>query len=323
MSNAFTELISQSGNKTIIMDGGMGTTTEDRGVNTHTSLWGSFAFVTPEGRKINDEIHRDFVTAGAQVLIANTHDAFRSACRDLLNRADIDTLNLPPMLTNDREKQVDAMHSYIIRSAVESARAAVPAGRKVAVATCIGSMDLPYATESSVSAETVAQLLQPEIEQRIATDGDILIFETLTTFDEIKGTANAVRNSDVSNFAVGFTCGADGRTLGGVSLNEAVELFAENRPQVFFVQCTRFDLVEQALAELNKALAPDDIVGVYANDGRDWVHAKMQWTTCERIAPELYAQNALKWREAGARIIGGCCGTSPEHIAMLKTCLNS
>ena len=323
MEDVLAELLMQSSVKTVIMDGGMGTTTEDRGVDTQNSLWGSFALLTPEGRRINDEIHRDFVTAGAQFLIANTHDAFRSSSSDLLERDDLETLNLPSMLfTGDKEKQSDAVHSYVIRAAVESARAAVPADRKVVVATCVGSTDTPYAIESSISAETVSQLLQPEIEQRLSAEGDLLIFETLTTFDEIKGTSSAVRDSRVSNFAIGLTCGGDGRTLGGVSMDEAVEQFAQNRPRVFFIQCTRFDLVEKALFELKRVLAPDDVIGVYANDGRSWDHSKMQWATSKRITPELYAQHALKWRKAGARVIGGCCGTSPEHIAMLTTLLN-
>ncbi len=324
MDNALIELLSQSSTKTVIMDGGMGTTTEDRGVDTHTTLWGSFALLTPEGRKINDEIHRDFVTAGAQFLIANTHGAFRPSCSDFLKRNDVETLNLPlNLFSGDEEQQIDAVHSYVIRTAVESARSAIPADRTAAVATCVGSMDTPYAIESSVSADTVTELLQAEIEPRINAGGDLLIFETLTTFDEIKGTANAVRNFGISNFAVGLTCGSDGRTLGGVSMGEAVEQFSKNKPLVFFIQCTRFDLVEKALVELKRVLGPDDVTGVYANDGRSWDHAKIQWTTSERITPDLYAHHALKWRKAGAGIIGGCCGTSPEHIAILTTLINS
>jgi len=44
----------------------------------------------------------------------------------------------------------------------------------------------------------------------------------------------------------------------------------------------------------------------------------MEWRG-ERIGLETYGEYALRWRDAGARIIGGCCGTSPEHIRHLKT----
>lgn len=325
MDNIFTELLSQSKTKPIIMDGGMGTTTEDRGVYTHTSLWGSFALLTPEGRKINDEIHRDFVTAGAQILIANTHGAFRSSCSDFLKSDDLDTGVFPSIFIkgSSKEQRIDAVHSYVIRAAVESARAAALEDQKVAVATCIGSIDTPYAIESSFSADTVAALLHAEIEQRVNAGCDLLIFETLTTFDEINGTAKALRNCKINNFAIGLTCGSDGRTLDGVSMAEAVKQFTENKPRAFFIQCTRYDLVEKALFELKKVLAPEDIIGVYANDGRTWNHEKMEWVSSERITPEHYAQHALQWCKAGARIIGGCCGTSPDHIAMISKVLNS
>ena len=60
------------------------------------------------------------------------------------------------------------------------------------------------------------------------------------------------------------------------------------------------------------------VPGVYANDGRIWREARWHGS---RLAPEDYAAHAARWRELGARVIGGCCGTGPQHIAALRDAL--
>jgi homocysteine S-methyltransferase len=319
--DALDTLLSDPARGVILMDGGMGTTTEDRGIDTRNALWGSFAFLTPQGRRINDAIHREFVEAGAEILIANTHNAFLGACREL---AADEQIAVPGPgsrgARGDLESRAGALHERIIRTALASARAAVPKHRPVAVACCIGSVDAPYATKASVRADDAEKILAIEIAARQAAGSELILFETLTTLDEIEGAARAVHTSGAGNVALGFSCGEDGHTLGGVPLRTAVERFRDAKPRAFFVQCTRFDRVDCALARLRSAVGPDDVVGVYANDGRDWDPVRMEWSG-KRISPEEYGEHALRWRDAGARIIGGCCGTGPEHIAHLRRIL--
>jgi homocysteine S-methyltransferase len=317
------ELLARSSDEIIIMDGGMGTAVEDRGIDIRNALWGSVALLTAEGRRITAEIHRGFVEAGADILIANTHNAFRAACDDFLFSKTNDMPGLSELQAEgDTQKIGDAIHKYILQTAVDIARSVAPDDRTVLVATCIGSVDAPYATVSSVSADEAERRLTPEVASRMTTGSDMLIFETLTTPDEIQGAARASLTCGAGNVAVGLTCGADGRTLGGVTMKEAVRQFAEVNPIAWFIQCTRCDYVEKALIELKKALGDDDIVGVYANDSRGWDHIKMQWTG-ERITPEHYGEHVLKWHDAGARIIGGCCGIGTEHIAFIKAVLSN
>ena len=98
--------------------------------------------------------------------------------------------------------------------------------------------------------------------------------------------------------------------------------FSGTRPRAYFVQCTRFDLVESALVALREAAGPGSVIGVYANDGRSWDHDAKRWEG-ERITPEAYARRAQDWVSQGARIVGGCCGTGPEHIEHLRKTLLS
>ena len=317
ISSVFDQLLTRSPEEIIILDGGMGTAVEDRNIDIQNSMWGSIALLTTEGRKINDEIHKKFVDAGAEILIANTHNSTMANCSELLHRNDFDCLEAI-RTKGSEEQQASAINEFVLRAGMESARSAVPDESSIAVATCIGSVDLPYAIESSKTTEEVTEILEVEIAVRMEIGYDLLILETLTTPDEIKGAAHACLKCGAGNVGVGLSCGPDGKTWAGVSMQDAVEEFKDVNPLAYFIQCTHCDFVEGALLELKRALNPDVAFGVYANDGRDWDNLKMHWTG-ERISPEEYGKYALKWRDLGARMIGGCCGTRPEHISHLKT----
>ncbi len=318
MAIPIRDLLARSPDRVILMDGGMGTTCEDRGVTTHSTLWGSFSLLSPEGRKINDAIHGDFVDAGAQILTANTHYALKPFCKAFLTSPSCDEGLVAGFAgTEGGAVHGGVLHAGLIRVAIESVQKAIPAGEPIAAATCMGSFEGPYARSSTLPAAETARLIKTELEVRQAARSDLVIFETLTTLEEIEGVALAARDRGETDVAVGFTCGPDGKTLAGVSMAEAVGVLSPVAPLIWFVQCTRYDLVKRALTDLKGALGPRETVGVYANDGRNWDNRRMEWIG-NRIGPEEYGAFALRWRDAGARIIGGCCGTSPEHIKRLK-----
>ncbi|MHC4469341.1 MAG: homocysteine S-methyltransferase family protein [Planctomycetota bacterium] len=298
---ALTRLLERSTSRVVLMDGGMGSTVEDRGVPVRNALWGSFALTTPEGLAVNDAVHADFVASGAEILIANTHNLLLSSCVEFHGDEG---------LGGSPEDLLDSL----VRAAVASARRAVREGAEVAVAAGVGSPEGPYATESSLSPEEVARRLMPTVAAFERAGVDLVLFETLTTPSEIDAVARLARDAGLVAFGAGLTCGEDGRTLAGVTMADAVEMLLEAEPAALFVQCTGYDLVPRALDALAAALDGRAVAGVYANDGRVW--RDMRWHG-ERVTPEEYAREAVRWRDAGARIVGGCCGTGPEHVAAL------
>ncbi len=303
----------------IIMDGGMGTAIEDRGIDVRTALWGSYCFVDGPGRKINDQIHADYVDAGARILIANTHNTRRAKCVEFLEK--LDPRELPEHVAAVAgSERPEVLHRWFHGQAVDSARKAIPAGAEIAVASCLGSVEPlgPYAEESRITGEEACRRFVPELQARRSSGVDLIIFETLTTRSEIEGVARLAREHDVGDFAVGLTCGSGGETLAGVPVAEAADILGDAEPLIHFVQCTRYEYVKAALEQLQSRLEASDIVGVYANDGRVWKNRAWQG---ERISPEVYAEQAITWKRSGARVIGGCCGIGPEHIAELRTTL--
>ena len=158
----------------------------------------------------------------------------------------------------------------------------------------------------------------PELQVRRSSGVDLIIFETLTTRSELEGVARLARKHEVGDFAVGLTCGTGGKTLAGVSMAEAADILGDAKPLVHFVQCTHHDYVNAALEPLQEKLGSGETVGVYANDGRVWKGRRWHG---ERILPGEYAEQAITWKRAGARVIGGCCGIGPEHVDALRAAL--
>ena len=302
----------------VLMDGGMGSSVRDRGVDVSTPLWGSFALMTDEGLKVNDGVHCDFITAGAELVVANTHNATGPKCADYVAASAV--RDWP-----GKALDANALQRFLIDEALASVRRGVTwfadrdpqksaADRDVAVATCVGSVDGAYATASRVPVAAAQAVLERAFEVHNEAGSPMILFETLTTRQEIEGLARAAVHSARGPFGVGFACGRDGRTLGGVRIEEAVDLLADASPRLWFIQCTDFDVVTPALETLVAARPGLGDVGVYANDGRTW--EPPVWRG-ERVSEGTYAKAARGWRDAGARVIGGCCGTSPSHVAAL------
>ncbi len=315
-SETIRRILQSSGKGVVLMDGGMGSMVEDRGIDVKTAIWGSYCFVGDEAQEINDQIHNEYVDAGAQILMANTHNVRRNRCDEFLKHFDAKLL---PNTVRDLAgaDRLAAFHRWLHDQAMASARRAIPAGKEIGVASCLGSVEPlgPYATETRITTEEACQRLEPELLVRKTANPDLIIFETLTTRSEIAGIQRLGDRQDLGDFAVGLTCGADGATLAGVSMQQAVEILTHVKPMVYFIQCTRFDYVRTALEQLVPALPTDTLCGVYANDGRVWKDRRWHG---ERITPKQYAEHATLWNRIGAKVIGGCCGTTPAHIAALK-----
>lgn len=296
------------------MDGGMGTTVEDRGSDVRQALWGSLALLSEAGRQLNRSIHRDFMDAGAELLIANTHNARAEACGDYLESNGTESLEedlrieLSQLTGKDRAERLCVAVNDL---AVGNLREAVARSDSHLLAACLASPKPAYAAVGPGLSEVSAQL-RVQAKSLARHDLDLLLFELLTTEGDLLGCSELVDDLGLVRVGIGLTCGEDGRTLGGVAMSDAVRMTPGTT--AYFIQCTSYDLVYPALDSLLGAVNASAIVGVYANDRRAW--RDRRWHG-DRVEPERYAEEALKWKAMGAEIIGGCCGTTPTHIEQL------
>jgi S-methylmethionine-dependent homocysteine/selenocysteine methylase len=146
---------------------------------------------------------------------------------------------------------------------------------------------------------------------------DLVLVETMNTIREAAAAARAVREAGLPAI-VSFVCWEGATLLSGESLAAALEAVAGEAPLAIGVNCLPPSNVPVCLP----VLAGSGLVAaVYANLGEP--DDTTGFTRSESCTPEAFAALAATWRDAGARIIGGCCGTTPDHLRAVASRLRS
>jgi S-methylmethionine-dependent homocysteine/selenocysteine methylase len=147
---------------------------------------------------------------------------------------------------------------------------------------------------------------------------DLILVETQNTIREAVAAARAARATSKPLW-VSFTLDGENRLLSGESLPDAVRAVLPFEPQAVLVNCIPVKQVASALKLLRQATPSYIAIGAYGNVGH--VDETVGWTLTNAVSPEAYAEAACEWRDLGATIIGGCCGTTPEHIRAVAALL--
>jgi 5-methyltetrahydrofolate--homocysteine methyltransferase len=282
--------------RVVLADGAMGTSLFARGLESGGSpeLWN---LDRPDEVRA---VHRSFVDAGSDLLLTNSFGANRK--RLALHSAE------------DRVAELNGAATRLAREA------AATAGRPVLVAGDIGPTGEIFAP---VGSFTTAEGEAVFAEQAIAlaeAGADLLWIETISSAEEL---AAAVAGAATTGLPVIATMTFDtrGRTMMGLTCEAAMRLRDDLvvRPAAFGANCGTgpAQLVESVLG-LMRAAAPDDVIVAKGNCGLPHFHAgEIRYDG----TPEIMADYACLARDAGARIIGGCCGTTAQHIAAMALAL--
>ena len=261
-----------------LLDGPVGTELLARGVPTPIPLWSAAAITTaPE---VLGQIHAEYAHAGATVHTANT---FRT-----------------------KRRQVGADWELLARRAVAIARAAVPAGHRVA-----GSI---APLEDCYSPQLSPRHCRPEhreLARALADAGaDILLCETFPHVGEALVAVEESVSTGVATWA-SFTAGPDASLLTPVQVREAAKAAIAAGASAVLINCVPASVTLAYVHALSGLGVP---FGAYANAGSP--EESMGWAALPG-APDLYVAQAEHWIAAGASLVGSCCGTGPAHVAAL------
>jgi S-methylmethionine-dependent homocysteine/selenocysteine methylase len=136
---------------------------------------------------------------------------------------------------------------------------------------------------------------------------DGIAVETMNCVREAVIASRAARATGLP-FWVSFVCGDDARLLSGETLGEAIAAVRPTGPAAVGVNCAPAVTLEACLPVLARCGLPWCI---YANLGAPLPDGGFRTHDC---SPNDFAEQVRKQRRAGARMIGGCCGTTPEHL---------
>ena len=281
----------------LISDGAMGTVLHTHGV----SFDQSFDELNLSSPALVADIHREYIDAGSNIIQTNTFSANRFK-----------------LVQHGLEKRVQEINS----SAVELARRVVLASYKdVMIAGDVGPLGVRLAPFGRVQADEARIVFREQIEGLISAGVDLLIIETMTDLYELREAILAARdiNSKIPVIA-SMTFTRDDRTLLGDDPSKVARKLQEAGADVIGVNCSGGpNQILRILKQMVHAV-PTGHFSVMPNAGwPEQVAGRIMYPA----SPEYFADYALAFWQAGAHVIGGCCGTTPKHIAVMRQAIEN
>lgn len=279
------EFLEALASRILVADGAMGTAFYAKGIFIHR-CYDELNLSLPA---MVGEVHRDYVKAGADILETNTFGANRKRLAAFGHGESVRAIN---------------------EAAVRLARAA--AGDQAFVAGAVGPLGGWLEPLGPTSVADARAIFREQIEALVETGVDLLILETFTEIDEVRQAIHAVREAAgddlplIAHLSIEndgclrdgtttetFTRLLDGLPVDGIGLN------CSSGPRVLL------ETIGKMVKWTSKPLSMMPNAGLpTAVEGRN-LHL---------CSPECMAQYARRLLQAGARIVGGCCGTTAEHI---------
>jgi homocysteine S-methyltransferase len=303
--NKTSRLDALLGQGTSVIDGGLSTQLERLGCVLDGALWtGQTLLTNPE---LIERAHRDFIEAGARVLITASYQLSRQGFEALgLNSAQADEA---------------------LRRSVEVARAAVDsagaAGEGVLVAASVGPYGAilhdgsEYRGNYGLTHEELVAFHAERLAVLVSAEPDLFAVETIPDALEAAAIAEVLAQYPEIPAWVTFTAGEENTIWAGQSVEQAVAAVS-SVPSVraVGVNCVEPALVTGLVASI-RAVTDLPII-VYPNAGGAWDAASGEWSGS--VADPLAAQASF-WRDNGVALVGGCCGTDATAIAALSRSL--
>jgi len=296
MDNRFLKLLAER--PFLMADGATGTNLFAMGLMTGDSpeLWN---FEHPD--RI-EALHQSFVDAGADLFLTNSFGGTRHRLK--LHNA------------QDRVREINKRAAEIGRKVADRT------GRPIVVAGSMGPTgELFQPLGALTEADGIAAFAEQA--QALKEGGvDVLWIETMSSKEEVSA---AVMGAATTGLPIVTTMSFDtnGKTMMGISPADFVAFVhtLDPKPVAYGANCGvgAADLVA-TIVKLSEAAAPGDVIVAKGNCGIPYYEeGKIKYNG----TPELMADYARIVRDAGAKIVGGCCGTSPEHLRAIRAALDA
>lgn len=289
----------------VLLDGAMGSALRARGVTVpdhQTSIWSALALL--EAPDEIRELHCDYIRAGCDVITTNNYAV------------------TPVSL--GRENMQARLEELVISACDRANEARWQLGSNVRIAGSLPPLNISYRPDLVSPYEdllcnyrVIAKVLAPRC--------DLIICETMTTSSEALAAAIAAAEMNLPVWVSFSLCDspseAENTLRGGESIQQVIDRLKAVPVDAFLINCTAVARATEAVKAI--VAMTDNRIGVYANPFKyepqsgDYSPEHQDYLDAEK-----YASAATVWYEAGASVIGGCCGTSPDFIAAVKEKIN-
>lgn len=288
----------------LLLDGPTGTELQRRGFDTHLPLWSARALL--QAPEIVEQIHREYIEAGADVITTNS---FRTN-RRVVERAGY---------SGEEAKDLTHLSVQLARSAISTSgrEGVLIAGSDAPVEDCYAPDLVP--TDAELRREH-----EEHIRWLVEAGCHILLVETMNTLREALIASEVAASFDLPYIVSLVTDRTGEALLSGELLSEGIRHLAEYRPAAILTNCSAPRAVRVAteiLAEVKVATGAEWEFGGYANSGEP--DPVLGWDFVHTVPIDRFVASAAEMLDLGARLIGSCCGTTPDYTRELAEVVRS
>ena len=275
-------------NEIILFDGGVGTYLYEKGIFINT-CFDELNIINPD---IVSEVHRDYVKAGADVIETNTFGANR--------------FKLAPHGLEGKVYEINLKGAQLAKKVAQD---------KTLVAGSVGPLGVQIEPLGKMSYDEAKDAFKEPIKGLLEGGVDLIILETFSLVAELLQAIRAVKelNPEIPIIAQ-MTINDDGRLLSGAPLQSFVTGIADLKLDAIGLNCSvgpkaMLDALEDLRTMTALPLSVQPNAGLPQNIGGRNIYM---------TSPEYVAEYSKRFIQTGAVIVGGCCGTNPNHIRAIR-----
>lgn len=274
----------------VIFDGGMGTM-----IQPHMKLGELPELLNITMPEVITGVHKAYLDAGSDVVETNTLNA-----------------NGPKL------KRIGKTVDEVISAAVKNARNAIEQAGHGYAALSMGPTGIMLEPLGDLTFDEAVAIYAEMAAAGEKAGADLILIETVSDLHEIKAAIYGAKQATKLPVAVTMTFEASGRTLTGADILTSVATLEALGADIIGMNC---GLGPDQMCELVPKLTKAATVPVLINPNAG-LPKRVDGQNVYTVGPEEFSKDAVKLAQAGARLLGGCCGTTPAHIAALKALLD-
>ena len=288
-SNEFRDVLKT---KVLLFDGGMGTELYNKGIFIN-KCYEELNLTNPD---LIARINLEYINAGADVIETNTFGANR--------------FKLAKYQLDDKLYDINFQAGKIAKQTAKSG---------VLVAGAIGPLGIRIEPLGAVAVSEAQDYFAEQIQPLVDSGVDLLIFETFIYIEELEVAIQTARNICDLPIIAQLTIDEDGSTLTGTLPKQTIERLNATDADVVGVNCTVGPAVMLSWLEAVKDYTTKPL-SVMPNAGKP---KNIDGRNIYLCSPEYLGEYAKHFLQSGASIIGGCCGTGPEHIRKMRNMIKA
>jgi methionine synthase / methylenetetrahydrofolate reductase(NADPH) len=296
-------LLEQLQQRPLLCDGAMGTLLYARGI-PYEQCFDALNITQPE---LIQSIHREYISAGAQIIETNTFGA---------NRARLETYHL--------EERVREINFRAVKLACEAREIT---GQPVFVAGAVGPSGRPLQAPDEHRLSELRAIFREQIEALLEGGADLLILETFSSLAELRQAVLAAKEAGGVPIVAQMSFYEDGHTLSGQSATRVAAVLEDLGVDVMGSNCSvgpaaTLDVLQEMITAIQQHSDNPSAPHLFSAQPNAGLPARIGNRFFYMATPDYFADYALRFARAGVRLIGGCCGTTPRHIAAMRKALD-